>query len=59
MNTYQIHNQLAYAVRSAASLREELSTNSCSVLGRLIRRIRHAYLMSCIEGMSWRLRSRY
>lgn len=59
MNTYQIHSQLAYAIRSAALLREELSANSCSTIGRLVRRIRHAYLMSCIEGLTWRLRGRY
>ena len=59
MNTYQLHSQLSYAVRSAASLRQELSAKRGYFIGRLARRIRHAYLMSNIQALSRQLRGRY
>ena len=59
MNTYHLHSQLSCAVRSAASLRQELSADQYSILGRFVRRVRHAYLMSNIESLTRRLRSRY
>ena len=55
MNTFQLQSQLAYAVRSAASLRKELSAKQCSLIGRLTGRIRHAYLLSNIAALSRQL----
>lgn len=59
MNTYQLHSQLAYTVRTAALLRQELSAKRCSFFGRISRRIRHAYLMFSVETLRRQLRGRY
>lgn len=59
MNTYQIQSQLSHAVRTAALLQAELAAQNCSFVGRLFRKIRHAYLQSCIESLTFRLRGRY
>ena len=56
---YQLHHQIALTARAAASLREELSSGECSMIGRIVRQLRHRWLMSSIESLTWRLRRRY
>jgi hypothetical protein len=58
MNTYQIHTQLVFAIQSASRLREELKSNRLWHLGRVFRRLRHAYLLLYVESLTRRLHSR-
>jgi|GEM_PF-4300939 len=58
MNTFQLHSQLAEAVRAAASVREDLTSSQRGIIGRMLLQLRLAYLASCIDALTWRLRQR-
>lgn len=56
LNTFEIHTQLAMAIRNVTLIREEMAHSS--LFGRFLRQLKLAYLNTCIDGLTWQLRGR-